>query len=182
MEDFFTEADSWNTIWMVDQEESFPNFLKALENRKKTWEVSYTRVKRSHNGNTMHNGIAISIADQWLWVFVNGQEVFQAPVVTGNPNKGYPTHRGYWSILEKDTNTRLINTNREGEKYDVAVRYWMQFNYEGMIEGLHDADWQWGFGTDAYLWHGSHGCVNVAPWDMPTLFSLSWVGMTVWVY
>lgn len=182
MEKYFTEADTWNTMWKVDQEESLPSFLEALEKRKKTWEVSYSRVKRSHGGNTLNNGIAVSIAKQWLWVFVNGQEVFQAPIITGNPNRGYPTHRGYWYILEKDTNTRLANTNREGESYDVAVRYWMQFNYEGMIEGFHDADWQWAFGSDAYLWNGSHGCVNVAPMDMPTLYSLSWVGMTVWVY
>ena len=28
-------------------------------------------------------------------------------------------------------------------------------------QGLHDAYWQYSFGGDAYMWNGSHGCVNL---------------------
>lgn len=81
-----------------------------------------------------------------------------------------------------DTNTRLVNTNREGYSYDVPVQFWMQINNEGMIEGIHDADWQWAFGTDHYLYGGSHGCINLHPQDMAGLYYQCWVGMPVWVY
>ncbi len=179
--DYFSEADRGQTIWKVDIEESLPDFIQALEEKTPSFEVSYSRVRRSPS-NYMNTGIAVSLDEQWLWVFSGGQEIFQAPIVSGNPNRGYATHRGNWSILSKATNTRLANTNREGYSYDVPVNYWMQFNNEGMIEGFHDATWHWAFGTDVYLWDGSHGCVNLSVGDMATLYSLSWVGMPVWVY
>lgn len=182
-ESFFSEADEESTIWSVDLEDSFPFFIQALKNHAPSWDVNYGRVRSDPDPNyAMDNGIAISIDRQWLWFYSGGEVIFQAPIISGNPNRGYPTHRGYWNILSMDTDTRLANTNREGVSYDVAVSYWMQFNYEGMIEGIHDAPWQWAFGTDAYLWDGSHGCINVSPSDMPTLFSLSWVGLPVLVY
>lgn len=180
-EDYFSKADAGSTIWKVDIEESLPNFLEALENKNPSFDVSYARVRRSPS-NHMNTGIMVSLDEQWLWVFSGGSEIFQAPIVSGNPNRGYPTHRGSWSILSKATNTRLANTNREGYSYDVPVSYWMQFNNEGMIEGFHDATWHWAFGTDVYLWDGSHGCVNLSVSDMATLYSISWVGMPVWVY
>lgn len=183
LEDYFSEADSGNTIWMVDTEESLPLFIEALKNHDPSWEVVYRRVRRNPDSNySMYNGIAVSIDRQWLWMYRDSQVVFQAPIISGNPNKGYPTHRGQWSILSMDTNTRLANTNREGYSYDVPVNYWMQINYEGMIEGIHDATWHWAFGTDTYLWDGSHGCINLSVADMATLYSLSWVGLPVWVY
>lgn len=180
--DYFDWADGGATIWKVDQEASLPAFMEALREKEEDWQVSYERVRRHHNGNTMNNGIAVSLDRQWLWVFQNGQEIFQAPVVTGNPNRGYSTHRGNWTILNKATDTRLANTNREGHSYDVPVSYWMQFNNMGMIEGFHDATWHWAFGTDVYLYDGSHGCVNLSTGDMPILYNLAYVGMPVWVY
>ena len=180
---YFDQADQGKTMWVVDQEDSLPTFLQALEEKKSTWEPSYERVVRSPDpGYTMGDGIAVSLDRQWLWLFRGGSVVFQAPVITGNPNKGYATHRGNWSILEMNTNTRLANTNREGYSYDVPVSYWMQINTMGMIEGIHDATWHWAFGTDHYLYDGSHGCINLHPSDMATLYYQCWVGMPVWVY
>lgn len=181
--EYFDGADEGNTVWKVDQEASLPLFVKALQERATQWKPEYTRVtKDPDSAYAMGDGIVISIDRQWLWLYRGGSVVFQTPIVSGNSNRGYPTHRGYWSIVDMDTNTRLANTNREGESYNVAVSYWMQFNYEGMIEGIHDASWQWGFGTDAYLYHGSHGCINVMPSDMGTIYSQSWIGMPVVVY
>ncbi len=181
--EYFDEEDGGNTMWMVNQEDSLPIFLKALEENETTWEPSYMRVSRTPDADyALHNGIAVSLNRQWLWLYRDGNVVFEAPVITGNPNKGYGTHRGYWSILSMDTNTRLVNTNREGYSYDVPVQFWMQINNEGMIEGIHDADWQWAFGTDHYLYGGSHGCINLHPQDMAGLYYQCWVGMPVWVY
>ena len=181
--EYFKEQDTDRTMWIVQQEESLPIFLKALEEKARKWEPEYIRVQKSPDSNyRMSDGIAISIDRQWLWLYRGGEVVFQAPVITGNPNRGYSTHRGHWSILEMDRNTRLANTNREGYSYDVPVSYWMQINTMGMIEGIHDAAWHWAFGTDHYLYDGSHGCINLHPSDMATLYPQCWVGMPVWVY
>lgn len=182
-ESYFKEADGGNMMWVVDGSQSLQPFLEALKTHAPTWEATYKRVRKDPDpGYAMTNGIAVSVDRQWLWFYQNGDVVFQAPVITGNPNRGYPTHRGYWSILDMATDTRLANTNREGYAYDVPVNYWMHINNEGMIEGIHDATWHWAFGTDVYLWDGSHGCINLSVGDMATLYSMSWVGLPVWVY
>ncbi len=180
---YFSDADAGSTMWIVDIEESLPIFIEALKSRASNWEADYRRVRRDPDpGYSMYNGIGVSLERQWLWLYSDGEVIFQAPIVSGNPNRGYATHRGNWSILSKATNTRLANTNREGVSYDVPVNYWMQINNEGMIEGIHDATWHWAFGTDVYLWDGSHGCINLSVEDMATLYGLSWVGLPVWVY
>ena len=52
-----------------------------------------------------------------------------------------------------------MDWDEDGEPdYESDVQFWMPF-YGGY--GLHDATWRSYFGPDAYLYGGSHGCVNL---------------------
>ena len=63
-----------------------------------------------------------------------------------------------------------------GPNYATPVDFWMPV--KGSI-GLHDADWRKEFGGDIYLTNGSHGCVNIPPEVMPTIYDEYEIGTPV---
>lgn len=102
------------------------------------------------NGSTY---VEISIANQHLFLYKDGQRIMDTDVVTGNTSQGRSTPTGYFTIKSKQRNTTLV-----GEGYSSPVSYWMPF-YGGV--GLHDATWRGSFGGTIYQYDGSHGCVNM---------------------
>ena len=107
------------------------------------------------------NHVEISIADQKLWYYKNGELFLSSRIVSGQRYK-HPTPKGRYRIQWKATDTYLI-----GDDYKTHVNYWMPFN--GGI-GLHDATWRGAFGGDIYTYNGSHGCVNLPYSVAQTLF------------
>lgn len=98
------------------------------------------------------NHIEVSISEQKLWYYKNGELFLTSNIVSGQ--KGvHPTPRGRFRIQWKTVDTYLI-----GDDYKTHVNYWMPFN--GGI-GLHDATWRGAFGGSIYTYNGSHGCVNL---------------------
>lgn len=47
------------------------------------------------------------------------------------------------------------------------VKYWVSITD---LYGLHDASWRSKFGSDYYLYAGSHGCVNTPEEAMKTIY------------
>ena len=97
--------------------------------------------------------VEISLTNQRLFLYKDGQQIMATDVVTGNTALGRGTPAGYYTIKSKARNTGL-----RGEGYASPVSYWMPFN--GGI-GLHDATWRGSFGGTIYQYDGSHGCVNM---------------------
>ena len=123
--------------------------------------------------------VYVSISDQTLTYFVDGEVVLSTPVVTGN-SWNHATPRGTFRILSKATNVTLKGREDNGDKYESFVYYWMAFI--GGVYGLHDATWRGSFGGNIYQGNGSHGCVNM-PYGMAAeLFSIIDYGTPVLIY
>ena len=116
----------------------------------------------------------VSINSQHMWMYQNGEIVFQSDVVTGLPDSVHDTPVGIYSIIYKEKDATL-----KGDDYETKVAYWMVFTID---IGFHDADWQYAFGDDMYEYNGSHGCVNLPVDAAAELFDLVYPGMPVFVY
>lgn len=116
----------------------------------------------------------VSIEGQYMWMYQNGEVVFESDVVTGMPDTEHDTPVGIYSIIYKEQNATL-----RGDGYETVVAYWMVFTVD---IGFHDADWQDAFGDDMYEYNGSHGCVNLPVEAAAELYELVYPGMPVFVY
>ena len=97
--------------------------------------------------------VEISIDNQHLWMYKNGELVVDSPIVSGCVSTGNITPTGVYSLTYKTKNAVL-----RGPGYASPVSYWMPFN--GDI-GMHDATWRSAFGKTIYKYDGSHGCINM---------------------
>ncbi|MBO6159008.1 MAG: peptidoglycan binding domain-containing protein [Firmicutes bacterium] len=96
--------------------------------------------------------VEISIEDQHLWYYVDGELKMETDVVTGN--RGVTdTPKGVFVIWAKRTKVTLI-----GEDYQTPVELWLPITWDGI--GIHDASWRSTFGGSLYDGGGSHGCIN----------------------
>lgn len=133
-----------------------------------------------NNGEIGNTYIEISIADQRMIYYKNGEVIADTPIVTGLPNGRYNTPRGVWKVWIKNQDRYLRGLNADGSKYESWVNYWMQIDYTGV--GIHDAYWQSSFGGKRYFWAGSHGCINTPLKSMRTIYENTEMGTPVIVY
>lgn len=149
--------------------------IKAGESGTIEPEYRYTGKCRDTNdiGDTY---IEVSIANQRMWCYVDGECIVDTPVVTGNINiEGRATPSGgVWAIDAKMTDYNLV-----GEGYNSHVNYWMPFN--GNV-GVHDATWRDSFGGSIYKTNGSHGCVNTPLSNAKKIYENVSIGTPVVVY
>lgn len=166
--------------WVIDKEQSAQALYDMIvEGTSKTVEpiYRYTAKERATNdiGDTY---IEVSIAQQWMWCYVDGVCIVDTPVVTGT--KGVEDREtpkdGVWAIDAKMTDYYLV-----GEDYNSHVDYWLPFN--GNV-GVHDADWREmeEFGGQTYVTNGSHGCVNTPYYAAKKIYENVTIGTPVVVY
>lgn len=120
--------------------------------------------------------VEISISEQRMWCYKDGNLIVDTPIVTGNVSKGYDTPSGsVWAIDAKKQNAVL-----KGEGYVQPVTYWMPFVDN---VGIHDADtWRSEYGGEIYKTKGSHGCVNTPTVNAEKIFNAVEIGTPVIVY
>ena len=125
--------------------------------------------------------VEISIADQTMWLYVDGNCVVETPVVTGDQTiKTQQTPVGVYSILSHDVNRTLAGTNADGSTYTCDVKYWMLL--DGDI-GISDADgWRKSYGGEIYLTDGSHGSINTPEAACKEIFEKTTNGCPVVIY
>lgn len=128
------------------------------------------------NGNDYYGTTyaEVSISEQHMWMYQDGNIVLETDVVTGNPTLGNDTPTGAFKIRHKEKDATL-----RGPGYATPVSYWMVFADD---VGFHDATWQPSFGGERYLTNGSHGCVNMPLDQAEKLYDLIYIGMPVFVY
>ncbi len=140
-----------------------------------TREPIYSQIARSRNKNDIGlTYVEISLKKQHLWLYVDGEEIMNSDIVTGNISKKRGTPTGIYSITYKERDAVL-----NGEDYSSPVKYWMPFNHN---IGCHDASWRREFGNDIYMRNGSHGCVNMPEENAQILFENIQKGTPVVVY
>lgn len=123
--------------------------------------------------------IWVSIADQQLSYFVDGQLALSSPVVTGNSGN-HDTPTGEYSVIYKARNVTLKGQEDNGDEYESFVQYWIAFL--GSEYGMHDASWRSEFGGGIYMGDGSHGCINMPESQAAALYDMVEEGTPVFIY
>lgn len=118
--------------------------------------------------------ILISIDDQHIWVYFDGELWNEADVVTGRQNV-HDTPTGVFYITECINGKYL-----RGADYKTWVNKWMRLTNSGI--GLHDATWRNSFGGNIYTYNGSHGCINLPKKFAYDLYEHAYVGLPVIIY
>ena len=146
--------------WKLDEKFIVDTLTNCLLNRiSDTYEFEYLQTAQVKDINDLGNSyVEVSIENQRVWMYINGECIVDTPVVTGWANAGHHTTKGVYFLNYKARNQTLRGWNDDGTRYASFVNYWMPFN--GGI-GLHDATWRSVFGGTIYKNDGSHGCVNM---------------------
>ncbi|WP_042375212.1 L,D-transpeptidase family protein [Neobacillus jeddahensis] len=164
--------------WALDVDKEASQLQKAFENGETSITASNTHGHGWKNEGygfetTTNNGIGdtyaeVSIAEQRIWIYKNGQLVLTTNVVTGKHSTGEDTSPGVWYVLYKREKATLRGTHVGSGSYEVPVDYWAPFTNSG--QGFHDASWRSNWKSNAYLNAGSGGCVNTPPSVMKTVY------------
>lgn len=168
--------------WSIDSEEEAKQIAQDLAQGQDVKRTPYI-VGTGYNTEGDDIGttyVEVDIANQMMYVYINGEQVIQTAVVTGRSGSS-ETIPGAYSIWNKEENATLSGYNvNTGRDYEQPVSYWMPFDDTG--QGIHDASWQSSFGGDAYLTSGSLGCINTPPEVMAQLFQIVEVGTPVIIF
>ena len=120
--------------------------------------------------------IEVSLERQYLWLYKNGSLVTETDIISGLPTEDRATYTGAYSIAYKASPFTLTS---DIYGYNTEVTYWMPFVYG---QGLHDADWQPVFGGEVYKTNGSHGCINLPPYQAEIIYNAIEGGYPIIIY
>lgn len=118
--------------------------------------------------------VEADLTNQMVYMYYMDELLVETPCVSGCPAKGNATPTGVFWIFERFTDAKLF-----GETQISYVDYWMGFSGQC---GFHDASWRTTYGGDRYLFHGSHGCINLPFGAAQELFFLVYEGLPVIVH
>ena len=158
-----TIADVTDAVLTGAQGERTPTFLYSAMG----WD----------NGDLTGTYVEVSISEQHLWCYKDYELVMDTDVVTGLPTTERATTPGTFAVDAKKEDATLGSLDVQG--YESPVSFWAPFNGG---QGLHDAPWRSDFGGDIYMSNGSHGCVNIPPWNMEPIYNAIEIGTAVVVY
>ncbi len=138
--------------------------------------IEKTVTDKAYNKTIGTTYIEISIKQQHMWFYINGDLYVETDVVTGNVGY-YSTPTGAYNIFQ-----RLSPATLTGPTWSSYVQYWMAFTYSGC--GIHDASWRSAseYGGTTYMGNGSHGCVNTPLAAVKKIYSKAAIGTHVVVY
>ena len=150
--------------------------LGSLENMSSGEQpVPYTEENKFRNYSGTY--IEISIGEQKLFAYKDGELFIETDVVTGCAHCAHDTKKGVFSVKNHFTNVYLQ------DKTEYFVYYWMGFIIPKY--GMHDADgWREPeeYGGETYKTDGSGGCVNVPREIMAQLYETFEDGTPVIIY
>lgn len=154
-------------------EKAFMNGDKSIDGSEYLYGEGYSTYEHGY-GKSNHglgqNYAVVSIKNQEIWIVRKGKvAVHLTDVVTGTNSGDNKTPTGVWYIMYKESPSVLRGYNDDGSKYASKVQYWMPFTLSGC--GFHDASWRTNWSKTAYLSGGSHGCVNVRPAEIHSVWS-----------
>lgn len=142
---------------ILDKDGMVKKLKKALKEQKSE-EVELEWAQQTYSGGSGigDSYIEVSIPDQHVWCYRNGECIVQCDCVTGMP--GHDTVRGLYVVQYVTGPTTLKGLNDDGSSYASPVNCFIPF-YAG--QGLHGSNgWRSSWGGNIYLSSGSHGCVN----------------------
>ncbi len=149
---------STNCGWHMNIEMSRINLEegadKELEEVDPAWNSGCVYSSKNGVGDKY---VEVSIDEQKIFLIEDGKIIIESDCVTGT--YGYSeTTKGVFQVQGKASPTTLKDEDKNGNKYEQPVEYWIAFNGS---QGMHDASWRGQFGGEIYKSWGSHGCVNL---------------------
>ncbi|MBR4707869.1 MAG: L,D-transpeptidase/peptidoglycan binding protein [Pseudobutyrivibrio sp.] len=162
--------------WKIAYDGEIDAIIADLEGGQDvTRDFTYLYKATSHGEHDYGNNyVEVNLSEQHVYVYKDGQMVFDTNCVSGKISTDHGTHTGVYPIAYKQTDATL-----RGDNYESHVNYWMPFN---MGEGLHDATWRSKFGGTIYRNGGSHGCVNLPLSSAKTIYGIVEAGWPVIVF
>lgn len=132
--------------------------------------------------------IVVSLSEQAMRVYQDGQLVKSFLVVTGMP--AHPSLPGTWWVQSQQRNVPFnsgVKPGQEGYYPPLIIGYAMQYHSNGYF--LHQSWWRHKYGPYLQFPHldpggtsgaqiGTHGCVNMSTPDVQWLFSFAQVNST----
>lgn len=174
--------------WIIDGEATANSVADAIEAGKPaTVPVAVTQEAAAYAPGGQDWGsryIDVDISEQHARFYDNGQLIWEADLVTGQPNLNRETPTGVWTITNSqsgDINLRgPVDPATQEPQWDSHVQFWM-----GVVRnlvGFHNAPWRSSFGGSIYKHNGSHGCLNLSYDKAQALHSLVQVGDVVVIH
>lgn len=165
--------------WQLDQTGETQALIAMIRTgQSQSREPLYLKTAADRNNDWGGTYIEADLAAQHVYMYQDGQLVWESPCVTGNVSKKHTTPAGIYTLNYKQTD-RVLRGPKQPDgtfEYESHVDYWMPFN--GGI-GFHDANWRSKFGGKIYLKNGSHGCVNLPPSKAKVLYGLIYKGIPI---
>ena len=150
--------DSPNCGWHMNIPFTIQNLEYAVANGSEVMDPAWNSgLVYSSSSGVGTSYVEVSIREQKVFLFKNGENIFTTDCVTGTDGTT-DTEKGVFQVTWKASPTTLRDVDQKGVKYEQPVEYWIAFNG---TQGMHDAQWRGGFGGDIYKSWGSHGCVNL---------------------
>ncbi len=152
--------------WKMNQEDLVTSLMAKLSANDGTpLEVPWSSEGCVH-GSTSDIGstyLEISIPNQHMWLYVNGNCTVSTDVVTGLDSKpGRRTPPGLYRTTQMDTDHWM-----HGEDYTVHCNYFIRLTTTGVA--VHDST-RSAYGGEIYKTDGSHGCINTPYSATKTIF------------
>lgn len=145
-----------------------------------------------HYGMMHGKVVVVSLAEQAMRIYQNGQLIKAFLVTTGRPDR--PSPPGTWWVEGKQSPTVFKAGVPQSSPYwypDTPINYAMQYHSQGYF--IHDSWWRadYGPGTnfphqdssgDPFSAQGSHGCVNMAKADAAWVYGFVQVYTSIVLY
>lgn len=179
-----TKNDYFNTVRLSDNKTYYfrvqPYKLNGANKTKVVGTYSTKSKKvtsKAYGKNIGKTYIEISIKQQHMWFYINGELYCHTDVVTGNNDGYHDTTKGAFKIFQRQSPATLV-----GADYVSYVKYWLGFTTSGI--GIHDASWRSSkeYGGNTYKGNGSHGCVNTPYNAVKKIYQKAKIGTHVVVY
>lgn len=163
----------------MDPVETKARLWSALESKGGSTVVpawtSTALVRDSVNGDIGTTYVEISIEDQHMWYYRDGELYVDTDVTTGMMVPGRMTPTGVFQIMNK-----LEDYTMTGSYGSAWSNYVMPIDWSGIC--IHDAPWRSLYGGDYYIQDGSHGCINTPYEPMKAIFEVIELGTPVVIY
>ncbi|MDO4621037.1 MAG: L,D-transpeptidase family protein [Lachnospiraceae bacterium] len=136
---------------------------------------SYGRTRDDLGGDFGSTYIEISLDQQYMWYYRDGEVVVETRIVSGLATPSRATPPGVFCVLQK-----LKDHTMQGSYGSAFSNYVMAIMTNGIC--IHDSSWRGEYGSDIWLYDGSHGCINTPYSRMKALYENADVSTPVIIY
>lgn len=168
-----TKGNYGNKLNVKKEEEWFVDFVNSKDNNATRVPEYLIEAKYREKNDFGDTFIEVSLDEQHLWYYVDGEVYVDTPITSGSLAHGGTDPRVVYVY------TKIPNKWLNGPTWHNFVKYWVAI--QGSI-GIHDASWRKEYGGQNYIYNGSHGCINTPLEAMEKIFDKVEIGTPVIVY